>query len=397
MQILPKVLWPLGFGDSFPQTSATIDGMGPPGFGTGGAPMVLPGVMRRLVLYDGMGFPQDIEIEVYKNLAPSGLGTFLAAGAAGRQAFDDTTQVSFLPGDRLTYYINNTSFGPPGFTAGVCVEITSSALLWGIGAHFGTVFAGTGIVGSAFGNGFWASYGGDPRGINGSICAINGTISKLGLKRDPTDTGGSWRLRIIKNGFLHDGIDASPDSTVLVDDTESSYRADTIAIPCTIWDRVSILCERLGATGQAPGVGLAFTPSIAGQFMICEGDNNEISVPGTNYKWTNSPQTDDLGDHTVPMGRSAVSVNAMYVDHEGAGTNTLLKNGLPTGLTTSVLLGDNLSEDTGHTVSYAAGDLATMEMVDGGNRIFFSLAMSAGSPQGNIGPIAWLNRTRRVP
>ncbi len=408
-QPFPKAICGVGYGRvGGVQHVGVIDGQGSATLNTGRAPMPSAGICRHLVVTRAPSLP-DVEVEILLDNVSTGLVVTLPTGSA--RGVNPFTEIEYVQGQTLTYLIATaTDEALPGFDIGVCVELEADVLSFGVVAQFlGSASVGYTQYAGALGNGFWA----DNRSSY-SINALGGSATTLILRRNVAQSGGSWKAWLELAGVLQDGSGGTIDTACELLDSDPDTLAVNFDLPATPPQHLNVVLERLGSEAsfgfEQIGAGIAFRPAIANQFMLCGGSNDLIPIPGTTWKWNHShEQGSTIVMHQASTGLRAFRASAMYVEHSqspGTGeqfTDTLLSGGVATDIAAVLVDAESSASDVGSAqfqpessiviqLDSTAGAAATA-------KFYWGIAMDliVGPQRGNIGPIAWLDWTRRQP
>ncbi len=381
----------------------------------GRIPIPVAGTFRNMTAYSGESRAADSSLTLYVNGIATTLTLTLPAAVA--QSFNPLDRIPVLPGDDVLYRWGGTFVGAPGLHMGATIEFEGQQSIYGISPVQGTITAGTGWIGGALGNGIFQSIASVP--IDGaagsntySICSTPGHLTRMVLKElGSTATGGSWTAYLRVNGILQDGSPGTTDTTLNLADG-GNFAIGTFALALDITDHVDAVVIRNTNTspfsGAHVGLAVAFTPQTSGDFIICGGNNNAITNDYDLYTWVESGQlVADEPLAAVPCSISGYVARGLYVEFVdpevgSAWVARLRLNGLDTLATVTVLPGFNRASIAGLFIPVGSGKLmdilihAIGEPATG--QFHWSLATAAsGVPVGNIGPIAWLDRTRRQP
>lgn len=405
IQIFPKCVSQVGYGSAV-QHAGIIDGNGIMTFDIGRAPMPFAGTLRNFTVYCGVAHP-SVKVQVLLDGFPSGVELTLASGIS--QVSDAIGEVFYTAGQTLTYRTITTVQIYPGFEMAFCVELNSTAQAFGVVAHFGSsVGAGSKEYAGALGNGFWAELA-----SSYSINALEGSATRLMLRRFTAQSGGSWKANLELDGVLQDGTVGTVDTTCELFDADASGLVSVdFDLPAQPTQHLNVVLERLGSTAtfglEQVGAGIAFRPTKTNGFMLVGGSNDAIPIPGTSWKWNHSGEfAATIERHQAAIGGKAIRLTSLYVEHTQpptAGesfTDTILNNGVPSDI--SVVLTDSATSgsDFGTQVC-GIGDRVTIELVStaGANpvaKFYWAMAGEVGPAAGVIGPLLWWRFRRRVP
>jgi len=368
IQPLPRVISGVGYGDAN-QELGILDGNTSGVFVGRYAPMPIAGSVRSLSLYRPAGLPA-VTVEIYIEGVATGITVTLGTGATQGHSEGDAP---YNAGDWVTYKIATTLQLFPGFDMGLCAEIETDALCFGVAAISGGGAFLAPFYGGALGNGYWAE-----NRSSQSINALSGSVTRIAMRRLTTNVGGRWKAWVEKGAagttpVLQDGSGGTVDSLCELVDGDPAFNFRDINVPCTPGEYVNHVLLRITEPTFAVeqvGVSIAFTPDTPGQFMMCGGSNDVIwSTATTSWKWNHSKQTETpIEKHTAPVGQHLLAIVGMYVEHTdfpGSGqsyTDTILRNGAPSDVAV-VITGPatRFGNDTGREV-YSPGDLLTIEL-----------------------------------
>ncbi len=369
IQPLPRVISNVGYGHAT-QELAINDGNSSGELPGRYAPMARAGAVLTLTVYRKIGLP-DVSIEIFVDGVASGMA--LTLDSATEQA-TVSGNVPYTAGQRVTYKYTAVLQLFPGFSMGVCVEIDTDELCFGIAAISGTFGLGGGHYGGAFANGYWA----DNRSSQ-SINALDGSVTTLALRRFSSPTGGSFKAWIEIDTVLQDGSGGTVDTSCEIVDAGSPVQIVTFVLPVTPQQKITVKQVRLGSEGafatDQVGAGIGFTPDNPNAFMMCGGSNDAIwdDPLFQNWKWNHSIQDTDpstnIEEHQAPVGLQAFAVTGMYVEHNLAPgtdehyTDTVLRNGISSDIIVDVT-GPSVSSglDLGREI-YSATDLITIDLL----------------------------------
>lgn len=375
--------------------------------------MAWPGRVRTISVYCGVSRPDVISLSLLKNLTTTPLAG-LTLGTTVTVPRSMKGSVSFGVGDSLNYFWEVPDIGNPGFEAGACTEIETTLMQFGICATEGGKVAGDAWVGGAFGNGVWQDFSGifaAPSVSNTfSICSVPGTITRLCLREySGALTGGSWTGYLVVDGVLQDGSGGTVNTACLLTDANTSRIAVAeFSIHIAVTQRVEILALRnttnTGFQFENLGATIAMRPDIAGQYMICGGNNNVLVTTGTGYEWLGSKQlASGIERHSAPVGPDGFTVKGLYIVHPnpavGLIDHTLLRDGIATDL--MVPIGpDGIDGVVLERAVYSGNQLITIQYDNviepaGSQQLHWGLAVLDQAQI--LGPIAWLEWPRVNP
>jgi hypothetical protein len=308
---------------------------------------------------------------------------------------DTDHDVVVVAGDLVAYKVVGSTVAYPGFSAGTCIEFEGAESIYGINCNAAVVAIGGSIFGGALGNGQQESFGapGTQLSETYSICAANGNITAIRAYANTIGAGGSWAVRIRKNGITQDGAGGTVDTTCTITDPAQTGNS-AFTLPVVIGDHIDIISTRLVTShtpSSAPTVSacIAFTPTTAGEYMLCGGSNDSLSATVDGYKWVRSRQL-ELPEYSnaAPIGSTGLRARGLYVERDGVPgvgksvVYTLRKNATDTDITFSIAD----SNSTGFViddVSFVDGDRIDIEAspvnTPGNNPIHWGLTVDTAA------------------
>jgi hypothetical protein len=374
-QIIPKALWAANYVDAV-QYVGVNDGRGQLNWSdTNGAssariPMPFAGTFRKVALYSRAPWASDISLTLRKNNVDTAQTITLPSGQDG-PLISGAADVSVAELDDISYKFSGPGLLPsPGYYAGTSIEFEGPGNVFGIAPDTGSKSIGTGWIGGAFGNGFFQAYTGpDPDSTSYSICAVNGTITRLALKAYNGAPGtGVFTGWLQVNGVIQDGTGGTVNTTTTFTGTATSALG-SFSLPVTVGQHVDVVVLRTGAamgfTTAAVGAGIGFVPTVDGEFMCCGGSNDTFSNSADAWKWTRSNQGVPIEQNLVTSCSSGFTVRGLYVETgvPGAGKSivcTILKNEVATAATVTVSDLASSGLITGLTISFSSSDTMTL-------------------------------------
>ncbi len=377
-------------------------------------PVPIAGTFKNLTSYSGEARGSDISLRLYVNSAPTSLLSTLSAGAS--QSMNPFDRVTVVPGDDVLYKWGGSFVGFPGLHMGAAIEFDGAQSVYGVSPAGGTVFPDTGWIACALGNGAFSGIAAIPAdgvaAARGSICSAPGRLTRMILKElGSVATGGSWTGYLRVNRILQDGSGSTVDTRTILPDG-GNFVIGTFDLPLEVLDHVECILIRndtlaVFAVNQV-GLGVAFTPQTSGEFIICGGNNNAITNAYDLYTWVESGQL--VADEPIaaaPVSLSGFVTSGLYIEFADPGVGAewiarLRLNGVNTLAVVTLTSGFSSGAITGLFIPVGSGKLLDILIHSVGGattgQFHWSLAVSSsGIPVGNIGPIAWLNRTRRQP
>lgn len=174
--------------------------------------------------------------------------------------------------------------------------------------------------------------------------------------------GKNWVFTVMKNG-------SATALTVTIADTNTQAMGLALPISFAAGDTISLRAVPTG-TPTATGVMNWHCRQNAASLFAIVGQNVGTTTSGTNYMFPFGraliASTIALGNMIVPCA-GTVSNLYLWLRTAPAGTGsyavTLYKNGVATALTATLGSADTAKNDTTHSVSVAAGDLLTLEVI----------------------------------
>lgn len=403
-QIIPKICYFVGTAATL--YNGVLDGQGNAansdtfGITYTKCPIPIDGVFRNLTVYsrDPLRL-HNVTVTLMKN----GIATALAVTllTADITASNLTDSVSVVAGDDVTYRFVTTNVGlPNSFDMACSMEFEGAGQVFSITPQ-GGLGVGDGLFGGAFGNGVYNGYVGASGNSNTfSICAINGVVSALALKAygTPPGTPGVTTGYLRLNRILQDGSGGTVNTAVPLADP-TAYALGTFSLPVVPGDYVDAVIVRtvagMGGGGLQIALGIAFTPTTDGQFMLCGGSNDVMST-ALAWKWNRSEQLADPETRNLaPIGQLGCVALGLYIDRDTAGTpgsgdgylHTLRKNEADTSLSVSVVEPATTGLATGN-VPFTAGDTIDLQSspieTPVSQRLHWGLAFSVAPPVGTI-------------
>lgn len=371
-QSLPKCFSHVNYAE-VTSLGGLADGSGVMVFGFSRYPVISDGTLRNLVVYGGAVRPNTLTITVMVDGVASGLtATLLTTDTLVVVPGPD---VAVLAGQYVEYRVVGSALPAFGTQVAMCIEWEATEQHYGIAAVVGSTPFGSGKYGGGFGNGFWQDWPGIPaRSTSHSIAAINGSITKLRLRRfNNSYVGGAWTGYIIKNEVIQDGSGGTVNTACVLAD--AATQADVTFAPVTIapLDIVDVVILRSVTDAtfalQQVGASINFIPTTPGEFMFCGGSNDAIPAVPTTWKWNRSEQGGaTIGIHTAPAGVAGFRTTGLFIERNiasgAAATNvhTLLQNGVATGLVVSISGAFDLTGQVLGEVTYAPNDLVTIQI-----------------------------------
>lgn len=401
-QILPKAMFFVGTGAT--SYSGLLDGRGDTaatttfGIQYAKCPIPIDGILRNLTIYsrDALRL-NNVTVTVMVNGIASALAVTLLT--ADDVATNSTDEVAIVAGDDVTYRFVTTSVGLPNSFAMACsVEFDGAAMVFSL-CYQATLAPGDGIFGGAFGNGQFMGYTGASGDSNTfSICAVNGIVSGLCLKAYGTPPGipGIWNGYLRKNRILQDGSGGTVDTHVALADP-AAFAVGAFSLPVVAGDYVDAVVIRTvaesGSSAFGIALGIAVTPAVTGQFMLCGGSNDVVSSSLT-WKWNRSAQlADPETANLAPVGPAGFRAFGLYIDRGTTGTDgdgythTLRHNEADTPLIVPVVM----PATTGSILAiedYAAGDTIDLQSAPIAtpttSQLHWGLALSLVPPEGTV-------------
>jgi hypothetical protein len=413
-QIVPKVFWSIGwgtltgYGSILGGDSAVINS-------SGYIPMPLAGTIRRISVYAIQDRSTTVTVTVMKNGVATGLTITLNGGAAGATGAS-ADSVDFSVGDVIAYrFVTHDLVTPPGFALAVTAEIIAEGLQSGIAAGGGTVIVTEGFVGGALGNGgpenTVEGYG--SMGSSYSLCPIAGSATRIQLRRFTSQSGGSWRAYLLKNGVVQNGSGGTVDTRITLDDADPDDAGVDFSMPIAPHDRVSVATIRDGTTasfGNQVAAGVAVAPDDGAAFMFCGGNNDTIPNSGTTWKWNASQQNGATeAEHTAYAGLTSFKLSQLYVERSvapGTGESvaySILRNGGLSGISATIADSATSNDGSGSQV-FDSGTRLTIRILNSdapaNGQLHWGVAgtMDIGEEIfGTPGGIAWVHARRIVP
>lgn len=367
-------------------------------------PLAFPATVRNLVVYtvDPLRL-QEVTVTVLKNGVATGLTVTLG--------LDDTVgtitgvDVEFAVFDEISFMaVTAGSHVAFGFTIGVCVEIECDGNVYGIPQSGGTARAG-----GALGNGIDAPWAGVGFSTNSySICAVPGNLTRLVLKdyTGAVPTGTVVTGWIVLNEVVQDGSGATVDTSCVIPEGDTTAMSE-FTLPIVPGDRVFIAWVRSGVSQQV-AAGVGFVPTTDGYFMLCGGSNNLVG----DYIWNTVDQdNDDEELASVVVSASGLVARGLYVERSsapGAGeeyTHTLRRSNADTSIVVDVADTEMDGLIASKYEEYLEGDKITIQVAAtagavGSSQFHWGLAATSigvDVPQGEIGPLLWVEWPRLVP
>lgn len=324
----------------------------------------------------------SITLTFRKNNVDTALAVTLPVG----QDYATTTGVDVACNalDFVDYKV--TAASGQNITAAFCIEHDGPGNFYAVPGGSATLAPGRGGIAGCLGNGGFESY--DSAGPqfysnSASICSIPGAITHLAVSGDinaAMPAGGSFTAWIKKNGVLQDGTGGTVNTTTtLADATPGTMKTvGTFTLPVSVGDIVDVVYVR-NTTTVGPAlqltVGIGFTPTNDGWFMLTGGENTGLPAAGvTSYSWqggSGGTTTEPL--YTVPVGPVGITARGLYVIRgtmtgglgPGTGqtfTHTVLKGianpyvaGSPTAVELSIHNNDQIGQIQGLSVAFPAG------------------------------------------
>ena len=328
-QVFPKVLTNVSYGggtqyigvlDGFSISSDSITY----GRDSTRAPCRIGGVFSLLTVYSQTPVPATTTLTLFVNGVATSLTVTITA--SDTLVSDQTHTVTINPTDDITYQILTTQQAFPGFSLGVSIAFDGAENLYGLTSK-PTFWSGGGI-GGAFGNGVtetWTAVGVPVESVTYSITATAGTVTGLIIRSylAAADTG-TWTAYLMVDRVLQDGTGATVNTALVLADP-AKIASNSFSVPVALGQHVDIVVARAG--GAPPfslaqiGLGVTFTPTLAGAFMSCGGSNDSISNSVTGWKWTHSLQlATPEGVNVAPVGPSGLGILGLYVERTNIGT-----------------------------------------------------------------------------
>jgi phage tail protein X len=398
----------------------------------GATPLPQDATFRNIAIFCKDTRTAAITLTFRRNFVNTALSVTLPAS----QNYATTTGVAVACGelDYVDWVVSSSAgYTFPGITVAFAIEQEGARCFYSVPAIYGSVTAGDAALGGCFGNGGWQGPGGALPQYSGSasVCAIPGTITRIALADiGGVATGGSWTAYIKKNGVLQDGSGGTVNTAVTLLDTVPAKRVvGTIALPVVPGDICDVVYVRNGTSVSATlqvAVGIGFTPTDDGWFMLTGGDNVGLPSSGTtSYSFTAGSSDTDEGLQTVPIGPVGIVARGLYVirgtlpggSGPGSGNtyaHTLLKGtaepyaaGSVTAAAVSMSNTTNNASITGLSVAFPAGSTAVIrnnpsasaggDVMHWGLQATFPDVEEEESGNGIIGPLIWvvINRVRQ--
>lgn len=331
IQVIPKAVANVGYGGVLSelgtistQIIGVADGLGSLTTGTPstlavpvGHPVSVAGTFRNLVVYSrDTTRPGDITVHLMVNGVATDLFATLPAGSTSVELTG--VDVAVVAGDRVYYRFVGPATMAFGHDAAVCIEFEGTHSIYGLMAVAGSVASGNGKTGGAFGNGVQQDYSGSGSSNTYSLCALEGTLTRLDLYAHSGAPGAAtWTGYIVVDGVVQDGTGATVDTTCIL--TGASVAAfSTFTLPTELGKKYDVLIVRSGGDAAFSeshvAAGVAHLPDIDSAYMVCGGSNDTTSQSALAWKWTRSEQVAGPETrHLAPVGPRGFTAFGLFI------------------------------------------------------------------------------------
>lgn len=345
-------------------------------------------------------------------------------GAAATTATDVTHTVSVVVGDLLNWKYVGPSLGIGNAWAALAIQFEGSTTKqsgYAIAAYAGSVSsnpaASNALYGGAFGNGAFQT--GTAASLSTllsntySIASVAGSITRLDANALSGAPGaGVWTISLRKNGITQDGSGGTVNTSFTITAAATTGNK-SFTLPIVAGDHVDVLIVRTVADAAFAiaqvAVGVQFTATTDGDFVMCGGNNNAVSASLTTYHWPSSEQalTTEARARGI-VGSASFYVTALRVEHGPPGaakswTHTFRVDGVATALAVTIANLATSGSDTGNVILPIDGELS-LQCVPTGTPSTSQLHWSFGATSGAVpippvpsGATFLTRRVRRFP
>lgn len=390
----------------------------------GRTPMSAPVTFRNLMVQSvGLtsgspsGFlPPTFTITLQKNGVDTSLATTVTSGSFSNANYTDSA--IFSAGDDSCWKLSGSTVATPNsYDILITVEAETPAFtsLYGIAPFTGSVTAGAGKFGGAFGNGGAELYSPlVPDSVTYSISALAGAITRMDLVTFAGAPGaGTWTGYVRLNGVLQDGTGGTINTSCVMTGSATTATA-AFSLPIAVQDHADLVILRSGtdaafAVSQV-AVGIAFVGVDDGAFMSCGGNNDALDTGATGWRWYGTEQlaAPEIRNEAL-IGPTGITIQGLYVEFNthppGLGHSwlvTLKQNTSPTTIALTVADTDTSGLKTG-SVGFSHGDTVDLQLDPSGpptNSEFhwgLALTSAAANPPAFTTTERVIRRLRRAP
>jgi hypothetical protein len=404
-QVISRTKYNVAWGDEVGYMNFAGDGnsvTGPPSTTLHSIPMPVAGVFRNLAVI-AQAAHSDITVTFVVNAVETALTVFV--DSADTYASDEVNQVSVDVGDLVQLKYTAATAIANGYDLGFAIEFEGAQHWYGINKDDRTLTDGVSMAGGALGNGFFVltNAGSGTLTNTRSLNALDGTITGLYLHSyTGAPASGNLTAYVKLNSITQDGTGGTVNTgAVLASGSGVDFATSTFSLPIEVGDHVEYQVRRSGGSVTSTVSGsLTFTPTNPLAPFMCCGGSGVLVNP---HMWNQNEQLADLPNCLSTLGPQRVTLTgfACEVTTPGTGntyTYTIVANGTPTALTTTIEPDESLGLTEGVNVAFLPDQSVVIDADTGGGNYYWGLAAVVGS--GDAPPTTAarvIRRLRRFP